>query len=97
MATGTGAPTIGGGGGVGHPYGVKRAHDRLAEGSRSRSRSRDRGVVAAVAGGGQGVGGICGAAERVGSPLAVHAGAAASIKLEEQARLGKSPRLAYER
>ncbi|GAA5977416.1 hypothetical protein JCM10908_004973 [Rhodotorula pacifica] len=71
------------------PLGMKRAHDRLTDGSRSRSRERGGG------GTGPNTGGVNGAygSERVGSPLAAHAGA--SVRLSDQARLGKSPRLAY--
>ncbi|GAA5864057.1 hypothetical protein JCM3774_006366 [Rhodotorula dairenensis] len=94
-ATATGAGVLRPGDGVVHPYGVKRAHDRLTEGSRSRS--RDRGDIGAGRGGGGSQGSINGGAERVGSPLAAHAAVAANMRLEEQARLGKSPRLAYER
>lgn len=81
----------GGGGGIPNPYGsVKRAHDRLADGSRSRSRERGTvtgaGVVVGINGSGM---------ERVGSPLAVHAGASVRMSSGQEARLGKSPRLAY--
>ncbi|GAA5968585.1 hypothetical protein JCM8115_003793 [Rhodotorula mucilaginosa] len=91
------SPGGGGGGGTPNPYGggVKRAHDRLADSSRSRSRERGT-----LAGAGVGVNGA-GTEERarVGSPLAavVHAGAS-SVRIStagQEARLGKSPRLAY--
>lgn len=79
--------------------GAKRGHDRLADSSRSRSRERAGAAAAPLAGGaGTGHGYERGSSlqpdrQRVGSPLAAHAGA--GVRMSDHVRLGKSPRLAF--